>query len=331
MKVTTERFDSFNGEDITKYSIATDDMIFSFIDFGAALHSVMMPDKEGKQENVVIGFDTVQDYIDSSGFFGMTIGRVAGRIANGSFELNGRIYEVEQNLGNHHLHGGTHGMSYRKYDTAVSEHESGNEIALMMTTELKSEEDYYPGNMRVQITHTINNNNEWTVHYQAITDEDTLFNPSNHSYFNLNGMTSDVMNHLLYINSKKIAETDNELIPTGQLITPDADYSIEGKVISGLDTPYVLGGNPDDTRIRLHDPESGRMLQIQTDRPAVVVYSAGGVDFTASNGFHVQEGYGIALETQVLPDAINQPELGEVRVIGSETFQSATIYRFTVQ
>lgn len=333
MKVTTEHFDEYQGKAITKYTITTDTMAFSFLDFGATLHSVIMPDKEGQRDNVVIGFDSAQDYIDSSGFFGMTIGRVAGRISHGTFELAGKTYQLEQNMPPHHLHGGTHGMSYRVYETEVSRHEDSHEIALIMTTVLKSEDDHYPGNMRVQVTHTINDANEWTVHYQAVTDEDTLFNPSNHTYFNLNGMTRDVMNHLLTIDSHQIAETDDELIPTGRLIDVEeqTDYSTERPVVEGLDTPYVLDGKQDDDRIRLREPESGRTVTIQTDRPAVIVYSAGGVDFTAQNGFHVGSGYGIALETQVLPDAINQPQFGEIRIIGSETFQSATIYKFSVE
>ncbi|UTH13620.1 aldose epimerase family protein [Macrococcus equipercicus] len=330
MKVTTERFDEYHGREVKKYTITTDDMVFAFLDFGAALHSVMMPDKEGRKKNVVIGFSTAADYVESGGFYGMTLGRVAGRIAHGTFELNGETYHLAKNLGDHHLHGGGT-MSYRVYDTEVSVREDGSEIALIMTTEVKSAEDHYPGNMRVQVTHTVNDQNAWTVHYQAVTDEDTLFNPSNHSYFNLNGMTGDVTGQLLTINSQQVAETDDELIPTGRLLVPDVDYSTEQRVAAGLDTPYVLAGDPDDVRITLRDDDSGRRLDIKTDRPAVIVYSAGGVDFTASDGFHVGDGAAIALETQVLPDAINKPELGEVRVLGSETFQSSTSYYFSIE
>lgn len=328
MKIDTQKFGSYKGQEVMKYNIHTEDMTFSFIDFGAALQSVVMPDRNGQLDNIVIGFNTVDDYVNSGGYFGMTIGRVAGRIKGASFHLNDDTYKLERNMGEHNMHSSGE-MSYRVYDVEISKHGNGEEIALIMTTTL-DESQHFPGNMKVQVTHTITYNNEWSVHYQAITDKDTMFNPTNHSYFNLSGLKRNVLTHELKLMSEHVIDTDEELIPTGEL-SELTDYHEFQTVADDLDTPFLLAGTADDERISLRDKESGRRLDIQTDMTAVIVYTAGGLDYTDSDQRHLESNAGIALETQMPPDAVHQPKFGDIRVIGSETYQSATIYRFTTE
>ncbi|GGB11980.1 galactose mutarotase [Macrococcus hajekii] len=332
MKVEVKSFGIVEGQTVHNYTITTDTMSFSFIDYGAALQSIQMPDNKGQLTDVVIGFNTIGDYLQNPNYFGMSIGRVGGRIAEAKFDLNGKQYELEENLPPHHIHGGSNGLSFKVFDTQVLENPDGQEIALKMTAQLQEHDDYYPGNMRVQITHTISADNKWTVHYYAITDEDTLFNPTNHTYFNLNGGASDVTDHFLMINSDQIAQTDDDQIPTGNLIevNEELDYRQNKKVSLGLDHPYMLSGEPEDKRIVLSHPDSGRQIVIQTSAPAVIAYTGGGLDYTSQDGTYYGEGAGIALETQSMPDAIHHHKLGDIRLMASETFQATTIYDFSV-
>lgn len=332
MEIKKEVFGHLNGQRVNRYNISTDDMRFSFIDYGAALQKIEMPDRQGHLDNIIIGFDVLEDYINNSTYAGLCIGRVGGRIANASFRLAGQFYHLEKNMGNHHMHGGANGLSHHIFETEIIENHNKKEIALKMTTELKSEDDHYPGNMKVQITHTIKSDNSWTIHYFAVTDQETLFNPTNHTYFNLNGGTADVTDHLLALESASYLQTDDDQIPTGELtaVQGDMDYRQLKPVRLGLDTAYRLTGDPCKKRIKLLHEASGRQIKVQTDAPYVVVYSAEGMDFTGSTGHHFGSGAGIALETQSMPDAIHHPELDDIRLKETETFQTATTYHFSV-
>ncbi|ULG71752.1 aldose epimerase family protein [Macrococcus brunensis] len=332
MEVKKEVFGHLNSQTVSRYIITTDDMRFSFIDYGAALQKIEMPDRQGHLDDVIISFDTLKDYINNSTYAGLCIGRVGGRIANASFKLADQSYQLERNMGSHHMHGGKNGLSHHLFETEIIENANQQEIALKMITELKSEEDGYPGNMKVQITHTIKSDNTWTIHYFAVTDQETLFNPTNHTYFNLNGGKSDVTDHLLSLESASFLETDDEQIPTGDLIAVegDMDYRQSKPVQLGLDTAFRLTGDPCKKRIKLLHEASGRQIKIQTDAPYAVVYSAEGMDFTDSSGHYFGSGAGIALETQSMPDAVHHPELDDIRLKKTETFQTATSYHFSV-
>ncbi|TDL97987.1 galactose mutarotase [Macrococcus brunensis] len=332
MEIKKEVFGCLNSQIVHRYIVMTDDMRFSFIDYGAALQKIEMPDRQGQHDNIIIGFDTLKDYINNSTYAGLCIGRVGGRIANASFKLGDQSYDLEKNMGNHHMHGGKNGLSHRIFETEIIENANQQEIALKMIAELRAEEDGYPGNMKVQITHTIKSDNTWTIHYFAVTDQETLFNPTNHTYFNLNGGQTDVTDHLLCIESASFLQTDDELIPTGKLATVEGamDYRQSRPVQLGLDTAYRLTGDPCKKRIELLHEASGRQVKVQTDAPYVVVYSAEGMDFTDSSGRHFDSGAGIALETQSMPDAIHHPELDDIRLKETETFQTATSYHFSV-
>ncbi|TDM00809.1 aldose epimerase family protein [Macrococcus carouselicus] len=333
VKIETLPFGEVNEETVQRYKISTDEMSFTFINYGAALQSIQMPDRDGEQENVVIGFETIDDYILNPNYFGMCVGRVGGRIAEAKFELNNEVFQLEANMPPHHIHGGSNGLSYKVFETEVIENPNGQEIAVKMTASLLASEDHYPGNLKVQITHTIRADNSWTVHYFAAPDQDTIFNPTNHTYFNLNGGQNDVTDHLLTILSDERVETDKEQIPTGELIdvTGEMDYRQEKPVKIGLDDSYHLTGDPCGSRIELKHTASGRKVAIKTDAPYVIAYSAGGLDYTAQNGRHYSAGAGIALETQNIPDAVHHPELGDIRLMKTETFQSATTYYFSVE
>jgi aldose 1-epimerase len=346
MKIIQEQFAEVNGKIVTAYTmINSNGMEVTTIDYGCIITKILVPDRKGIIENVVLGFDTLEEYQNYSPYFGAIIGRHAGRIANAEFELDGVNYQLAKNNNGHHLHGGIAGFDKVLWDTEVIE---GKESASLVFHYLsKDGEEGYPGNLKMKVTYTLNNQNELQLSYEGVSDKNTVVNVTNHSYFNLSGnLKGDILNHTLTLKSDQFLELDEELIPTGKILSVENsafDFRTGRKIFDGTvsndsqnvlagkgyDHPFLLTAN-NNKEIYLFDDESGRGLIIETNQPAVVLYAGTQLEENFSIRKVKSKRYlGLCLETQGLPDSLNHPQFPSTFLKKDEVYQSITTYKFT--
>ncbi|MCU7556126.1 aldose epimerase family protein [Macrococcus capreoli] len=338
MNITEKKFDELHGNKITEYIIETDNMIFSFIDFGARVHKILT-NKLDVESNIILSVNTAKDYINSGGYFGATVGRVAGRIDKGKFVLNDQSYQLECNDGNNHLHGGTNAIDKKIWSTEIIHRE--NAITLKFNINIYEADDHYPGDIQFEVHHTITNDNTWTIEYFAISSKDTLFNPTNHVYFNLNqDYTKKIDNHYLTLNHNEFAEINEQLIPTGKIKTSDNfnfknknslsnginNQDQDNKLVNGYDHPFILEKKKEKT-FTLENELNNIKVEVVTDRECVVVYTSNMLDYTTQDKIQFVQYGGVTLETQMLPDAINHCNFGNIILKKDEKFYSKTIYK----
>lgn len=347
MQIIQEKFGAIEGNTIYAFTIKNNHGVeITCINYGCIITKIIVPDKEGDFENIVLGYHTLQEYLNDTTYLGAIVGRVGGRIKGAQFELDGQIYSPANNEQNNHIHGGIKGFSRVIWDAEVFE--NGDSAGVQFKYLSPDGEEGYPGNVTAKVTYTLNNVNELDITYDAVTDKKTPLTMTNHSYFNLSGnLRRDILNHTLKLKSDKFLELDREFIPTGSMLdvrnTPfdfTRERSIQSGTVSthpqnvlvgkGYDHPFLLNSRHDE-EIVLKDSESGRTLIVETDEIGVVVYSGNSLG---------KEGYirdvpsrkhlGICLETQGLPDAINQPDFPSVILDKGEKYHSVTKYRFGV-
>ena len=347
MKIIQKTFGEVNNRLINQYTMVNDNGIeVTCINYGCIITKIITPDKEGNFENIVLGYDKINDYITNHYYFGAIVGRVAGRIKGAAFELDGETYELAKNENSNHLHGGMTGFDKVIWDAAVIENDQ--EIAVKFSYHSPDGEEGYPGNLDISVTYSLNQENELSIQYTGHTDKKTLLNMTSHSYFNLSGnFKRDVLNHALKIKSKKYLELNEENIPTGDLLdvtgTP-FDFTSERMIKTGVesehphnilvgkgyDHPFLLQTNHDN-EIILMEKESGRTLTVETDEVGVVVYSGNFIE----NGGYIQgvpsrKYLGICLETQGLPDSIHHPHFPSWVLEKGKEYSSVTKYKFGI-
>lgn len=342
MKVIQEEFAEKDGRKIHSFTIVNNNGLeVSCINYGCIITKILAPDAAGKMENIVLGYDTLEDYEKGTAYFGAIIGRVAGRIKGASFELDGETYHLPKNDNGNSLHGGFNGYDKVIWDCTPFENE--NEAGVNFTYTSTDGEAGYPGEVSLAVTYTLSNENELVISYNGTTTKKTLLVMTNHSYFNLSGNGKEnILNHSLTLKSDAFLELDEELLPTGTILDvegTDFDFR-KGRFIqtgansdhpqnvlagNGYDHPFLLNSNNKE-EIVLKDPKSGRTLTIETDEPAVVVYSG------TQLGPDVQsEKYmGICLETQGVPDAIHHPKFPTIVLDKDQEYSTRTKYRFGV-
>lgn len=328
-------------------------MTARLITLGATLTELHVPDKNGKTADVVLGFDDVAGYqSDRNGFFGCTTGRVANRIANARFTLDGKEYTLAANNGKNHLHGGTR----RSLDKVVWKAEvlpklgegkggKGGGSAVRFSYTSPDGEEGYPGKLDLAVTYTLTDQNELRLDYQATTDKATPVNLTNHTYFNLGGAGSDsVLEHELMIAADRYTPTDEGLIPTGKLepvagtpldfrkptrIGPRVEALLKTPGL-GLDHNFVL--NSTDLKVpaaRLRDPATGRTLTVYTDQPGVQLYTGNHLRGQAGKaGKGYKQRSALCLETQHFPDSVNQPAFPAVVLKPGQTYKQTAIFAF---
>jgi aldose 1-epimerase len=315
--------------------------------YGARITSIKVPDRNGHFADVVLGFDTIEPYRSSpkKPYLGVTLGRYAGRIANGLFTLDGVEYVLAKNNGPNHNHGGAIGFDKVVWDAK----QTGNSVVFHRTS--PAGEEGYPGNLDVCVTYTLTDKNELIIDYRATTDRATPVNLSNHSYFNLAGEGSEtVLLHDLKINADGMLPIDKTSVPTGKIV-PVADTPFDfrqpkpvGRDIdrpneqlahgSGYDHTFVLNPRQDDTlpAAILYEKSSGRMMKVFTDQPGLQLYTANFLDgsLTGKSGRPYARQSALCLETQHFPDSPNQPQFPNTILRPGETYQSQTTYQFSV-
>ena len=317
--------------DIHYITVTKSNHSVTFVDFGARIQEWITPDRVGNKDNILLSPDTPEEIINDNAQFGALVGPVAGRIKKGKW--NG--YQFEKNNGNHHLHGGSNGWWHQFWAFDIEEHDENTIVHFMLKDTLTD----YPGPIYVKNSYKVTSDSiEMTTSVHS--DSNTIVNPTNHIYFNLNGQAKkDITNHMLQIQSDKRLETDHESIPTGQLLNVDnSGYDFrKPRLLShalrelslGLDDAFLLQDN--QPQIILSEPSNGRNISISSDRQAVVIFSTTGFEMNQSvSGKKMRSELGIAIETQELPDIVNHPNLGSIDLEKQQIKTWKTTYAFSI-
>ncbi len=318
--------------------------------YGAAVVSLKVPDRAGKFEDVVLGYDSLDGYLTNAPYIGTVIGRYGNRIAKGRFSLNGVEYKLVLNNGENHLHGGIVGFDKVLWDAKPSKALNG--AALQLNYLSRDGEEGYPGNLSVRVVYTLTNRNELRVDYYATGDKTTVVNLTQHSYFNLSGQgNGDILGHQLMINAARFTPTDAGAIPTGELRavkgTPfdfTAPMSIGARINDadeqlvlgkGYDHNFVLNGKNGTLRqaARALDTRSGRVMEVWTTEPGVQLYTGNYLDGSkiGKDGKVYKYRYGFCLETQHFPDSPNRPKFPSTVLRRGAEYRTTTVFKFSVQ
>ncbi|MGF0031971.1 aldose epimerase family protein [Bariatricus sp. SGI.154] len=318
-------------------------MVAAVSDFGATLVQIQVPDKDGKVQDVVLGYDDVKGYEAGTLYFGATVGRVANRIGKASFELNGKTYQLTQNDNQNSLHGGRDYYNYRMWET---EEVDDNHVTFLLHSE--DGDQGYPGNVDIRVTYTLTEENEVKIHYVAVPEEDTLLNLTNHSYFNLSGNGSGtVLDQEVMICADAYTRADAESIPTGEIVpvegTPmdfrqmkpigkeiEADYEAL-HLGGGYDHNWVLNGIGTRKVAAMHSEATGITMEVYTDLPGMQLYTGNFiVRETGKNGAIYEKRHAACFETQYFPDAVHKDHFQGPVVRAGETYDTTTTYKFFV-
>ncbi|MGA3178984.1 MAG: aldose epimerase family protein [Verrucomicrobiota bacterium] len=316
--------------------------------YGGILASWKVPDRQGKLGDVVLGCDTLEGYLKGTAYFGCIVGRCANRIAKGRFTLNGVARQLAVNNGPNSLHGGLRGFDKVVWQAAPSATPDGPALELSYLS--KDGEEGYPGNLHVKALHTLTRDNGVRIEFTASTDQDTVVNLTNHSYFNLAGK-GDVLGHSVQINGDQITPVDGTLIPTGELRPVEGtpfdfrrpaligarieDNDEQLRFGGGYDHNWVLGKplNKLGVMARVAEPASGRVLEVLGTQPGVQFYTGNFLDGTirGKGGWVYQRREGFCLEPQHFPDAVNHPNFPTTVLRAGGTYRQTIIFRFSTE
>lgn len=291
-------------------------------DLGATVQSLCVPDRKGNLGDVVLGYDTPEEYLNSDGFLGAFVGRYANRISGARFSLDGREYALCANDGKNTLHGGGR-LSYCRFAAEASQN------SVTFTLRDPDGSCGFPGNADISVRYTFTDDRKLYIDYAAVSDADTVFCLTNHSYFNLH-CSGNVLAHELMINADTYLPTDAELIPTGErrsVCKTEFDFrTLRPVTHGGFDHCYILNG---ESCAVLYDPSSGRRMTVTTDMPGVQLYCAGMLsERRGKHGSVMGKNSGLCLETEFFPDTPNHPEFPSCTVRAGERFTSRTVYAF---
>lgn len=319
--------------------------------YGGIVVSLKTPDKAGKLDDVVLGFDNLDGYLKTHPFFGALAGRYANRIAKGQFKLGDKTYKLFVNNGPNSLHGGKVGFDKKLWTgkDVSTDKAAGLELSYLS----KDGEEGYPGNLNVTVTYWVTNDNELKIDYAATTDKETVLNITNHSYFNLAGAgNGDILKHEVMINADSVTAVDATLIPTGDIkpvagtpldftkpmvIGARIDDTKDQQMLygKGYDHNFVLNGKGDTVALaaRVTEPTTGRVLEVLTDQPGVQLYTGNFLDgtLTGKGGKVYPRRSGFCLETQHYPDSPNHPNFPTTALKPGEQYKSTTVFKFSTQ
>jgi aldose 1-epimerase len=346
--VSKAPFGTADGQSVDLYTLRNLHGVEAKItNYGGILVSLKVPDRNGKFDDVVLGFNDLDTYLKGHPYFGALIGRYGNRIAKGRFTLNGVEYKLAVNNGENTLHGGIKGFDKVVWTGKEMKTKAGP--AVVLTYLSKDGEEGYPGNLNVRVVYTLTNNNELKIEYSARTDKDTVTNLTHHSYFNLAGEgNGDILSHRVTINANRFVPTDAGSIPTGELrkvagtpfdfltahaigerINQDEEQL---KLGNGYDHTWVINGRPGSLRLAAtaYEATSGRTMQVWTTEPGMQFYTGNFLDgtLTGKSGKIYQRRFGFCFETQHYPDSPNQPSFPTTTLKKGATYKSTTIYRF---
>lgn len=331
----------------------TNGFSIAVLDYGAIIREINTPDRQGAFKNIVLGFDAIEDYENRSPYFGGIVGRYGNRIAKGQFTLDGIERQLSVNDGEHHLHGGFKGLDKVMWNGIAAQQGENRGVRLEYIS--PEGEDGYPGEVTFRVVYILNNRNQLEISYLVTTNEPTIVNPTQHTYFNLSGdFSQDILDHELFLNADRFLPVDQGLIPTGELalvektpfdfrkskkIGKDIEEEHEQLAVgNGYDHCWVLN-KPENSNgdlplaAVLYHPTTGRKVSVYTDQPGIQFYSGNFLDGTlpATTGGTYPFRGGLCLETQHYPDSPNQPEFPSTELRPGRIFRSTTIYDFGIQ
>jgi aldose 1-epimerase len=337
-----------DGQEVTEYTLDNGrGVTLSALDYGGIVTAVRMPDRDGRTDNVVLGFGTLEDYVRNP-HFGPIVGRYANRIAGGRFLLDGQEHQLDRNDGAHSLHGGAQGFGTRMWKAVPLTDD--NRVALELSYASPHGEQGYPGRLQVHIRYTLTVHNEWRIDFFATTDRPTVVNLGHHDYFNLAGCGT-ALNHRLTIPARRYLPVNRELIPIGVAGVAGTPFDfrrptrVVERIRSGVEQLVAARGYDhcwllDDSEsgdltpaARLEHESTGRVLEIETTAPALQFHSGNFLDgsLVGLSGQTCRQGDGVCLEPQQCPDAPNQPQLPSTVLRPGEVYTRTTVYRFLVK
>ena len=341
-----------NGEAVDLYTLTNANGIeVRAITYGGIIASLKVPDKNGKFDDVVIGHDNLESYLTKSQYFGALVGRYGNRIGNAKFTLDGVEYKLAVNNGPNHLHGGLKGFDKVVWQAESFDNPDGMGIVFTYTS--KDGEEGYPGNLNARVTYTLTALDELILDYHATTDKATPLNLTQHTYFNLAGDgKGDILGHEVMLNADHFTPVDKTMIPTGEIRpitgTPmdfTKPMAIGARIdqedeqlgfAGGYDHNFVINqeeGQEPSLVARVHEPTSGRVMEVYSTEPGVQFYSGNFLDgsITGKSGHVYARRTGFCLETQHYPDSPNKPEFPSSILKPGETYESRTIYKFSAR
>lgn len=347
----TEDFQAVvDGKETSLYTLKAGDLVMQVTDFGGRVVSLWTPDKDGKYEDVVLGYNNIDSYINNKGerFLGAVVGPYANRIASGTYAIGEEVYNFPQNNNGQTLHGGLKGL-----DMVVWDVESVNDSSIVLSYLHADGQEGMPGNLKIVMTYALSSDNEFKVDYVAETDKATHVNISHHSFFNLKGEGNGTINdHILYINASKTTPVNAVLIPSGEIAdvtgTPfdfrtakaiGQDLEVENEQLKnggGYDHNWILDRQtPDQMELAasVYEPASGRFMEVYTDQPALQFYGGNFFDGTTEGKYGRALRYreSLALETQKYPDTPNHDNFPSTLLNPGETYTHSCVYRFSVK
>ena len=321
-------FGRIDGTPVEAVRLECGEMSADILTYGATLRSLNVPDVNGAPVDVVLGYDSLEDYTSRSGRLGATIGRFANRISGASFPLGGKAYNVTMNRGKHHIHGGNRGFDKRIWEIASLKDDS---VTLHLTS--PDGDEGYPGKLDAELTYILTEKS-LRLEYLAQSDSDTVCSLTNHSYFNLGG-TGTVEDHTVALPLERYTEADSEGIPTGRILPAEGFYDLSSPAVIGdrlkegsYDVNYLLDAK--GTCALAYCPRTGIHMKVDTDMPALQFYTAGGLkDGTpGKNGAVYGRFSGMCFETQFCPDSPNRPEFPSCVLREGEEYRHTTVFSF---
>ena len=345
-KISSHSFnETLNGEKTGLYFLTNNNNVeIAITNYGARIVSLIVLDKNKHSTDVVVGFDSLKGYLNSTEtYHGAVVGRYANRIARGRFSLNGNIYQLSINNPPNHLHGGPRGFNNQVWKVEETRNDS-----IKLSYFSKDGEENYPGNLNTNVTYTLTDQNELLIHYEATTDQETVFNITSHPFFNLNGQgAGSIENHLLQINADNYSPVDESLIPTGIFTVKNTPFDFRKlkkigqhinhdndqlKFGAGYDHNFVLNGNGLRNAATAIGDKSGIIMEVITDQPGIQLYTGNWMQGENSIKYGLKDNHreAFCLETQHFPDSPNHPEFPSTILQPGKVFRSTTKYKFSV-
>lgn len=345
--VAEDAYGEVDGQKVIQYTLTNPNgMSVKILNYGGTVTDIMVPDKNGKFGDVVLGYDSLSGYLQNGNpYFGCLVGRYGNRIANAKFTLDGKEYVLAPNNNGNTLHGGVKGFDKRVW--TASDINTDSVSSIKFSYDSKDMEEGYPGNLHTEVVYTLTKNNELKIEYKATTDKATPVNLTNHCYFNLSGgIDSTILDHELMIRARQFTPVDDRLIPTGKIDSVSGtamDFTSAKKI--GKDIAQVAGGydhnwvfqkpeNRFDMVASLYHAPSGRYMEVYTTEPGIQFYSGNFLDGTLKNtrgGVKYVKHAGLCLETQHFPDSPNQPAFPTTIIKPGDTYQQITVYKFSTK
>lgn len=338
-----------DGTKIESVTLTNDKgMSARIITLGATLQALIVPDKNGRREDVTLGYDKAQDYLTRPNYFGVSVGRYANRIGKARFSLDGKTYALAANDGPNSLHGGPKGFDKRIW--TIENTASGPEARVTLSYVSPDGEEGFPGQLRATVTYTLNEQNELRIDYGATTSKPTVVNLTNHAYFNLSGNAArDVMGHLVTLKAERFTPVDPTLIPTGErrpVAGTPFDFrkptaigarirdarNAQIRIGRGYDHNFIVDGKSGDMRTAaiVEDPVSGRVMEVRATAPGIQFYTGNFMDGTyfGKNNRAYRQGDALCLEPGTFPDAPNRPDFPSARLDPGKAYINSMIFAF---